>query len=175
MRIKQNWMYFKYLIRHKYYVMKACHMLGLGTWVGLKHDMSKFLPSEWIPYKECFYDETGKKRYLETEEFINAWFLHQKRNKHHWQYWLLTLDKGNVQAVKMPERYMVEMVADWIGAGIAITGEMEVWEWYKANRNNMTLHPETRNDVEMLLRWTKIIHNKEEIKDRIYERNLPRN
>ena len=84
---------------------------------------------------------------------------------------IYSLFNSVVQAVKMPERYMVEMVADWIGAGIAITGEMEVWEWYKANRNNMTLHPETRNEVEMLLRWTKIVHNKEEIKDRIYERN----
>lgn len=61
---------------------------------------------------------------------------------------------------------MLEMVADWIGAGIAITGKMEVWEWYKANRNNMTLHPETRNDVEMLLHWAKKVHeNKKENED----------
>jgi len=51
----------------------------------------------------------------------------------------------------MPERYIQEMVADWMGAGKAINGKWEVCEWYEKNKRNMILHPDTRMIVEIYL------------------------
>ena len=54
--------------------------------------------------------------------------------------------------LEMPRGYLREMVADWMGAGRAITGRWEVAEWYARNRESIQLHPNTRTLVEDLLR-----------------------
>lgn len=54
-------------------------------------------------------------------------------------------------ALRMPERLVREMVADWMGAGRAITGRWEVGVWYAANADKMVLHVATRARVEELL------------------------
>ncbi len=77
--------YIKYVLLHKYYVFRECLNYGL-VWQGLIHDWTKFLPSEWSPYVEYFYGDGGK------GAFDVAWNHHQKRNPHHWQYWLLRED-----------------------------------------------------------------------------------
>jgi len=46
--------YLKYILKHKWYVMIECFKNGL-IWRGLMHDLSKFLPSEFIPYANFFY------------------------------------------------------------------------------------------------------------------------
>jgi hypothetical protein len=51
----------------------------------------------------------------------------------------------------MPEPLVREMVADWMGAGRAITGTWDVAGWYAKNRERMVLHPETRARVEALI------------------------
>lgn len=51
----------------------------------------------------------------------------------------------------MPRPVILEMVADWMGTGRAITGEWEVKDWYQANKDKMTLHQETRKQVEEIL------------------------
>lgn len=143
--------YLKYLLRHKFYVFVACLRVGASPWSGLVHDWSKFLSSEWLPYARCFYAPDGSKQYREDLSFNMAWNSHQKRNKHHWQYWLLTMDRGTTEALPMPRRFVLEMVADWMGAGRAITGAWEVGAWYEKNKGNMLLHVETRLLVESLL------------------------
>ncbi len=57
-----------------------------------------------------------------------------------------------VVALKMPDVYVREMVADWCGAGMAITGKVETRKWYEANKDKMILHPRTREYVEQLLK-----------------------
>lgn len=49
--------YLGYVLRHKYFVMIECFKMGL-MWEGMVHDISKFFPSEWMPYVKKFY---GKK------------------------------------------------------------------------------------------------------------------
>lgn len=137
--------YFGYIVRHKFYVFLFCVHFGV-PFRGLLHDLSKFLPSEWAPYNNYFY-KVGKNECA----FNRAWLLHQKRNPHHWQYWVLLNDDGSVVAQEMPEKYVREMVADWCGAGLAISGKLEVWSWYEMNKNKMILHDDTRNLVVRLL------------------------
>lgn len=143
--------YFKYLVRHKWFVFVACRKIGASWWTGIVHDMSKFRPSEWLPYACTFYKKDGSKQYNETIDFACAWNDHQKRNKHHWQYYLITWDRGVTEPLPMPRRDAFEMVADWMGAGRAITGRWEVKEWYEKNKDKMILHPETKQIVDDIL------------------------
>jgi hypothetical protein len=80
-----------------------------------------------------------------------AWLLHQRRNSHHWQAWILRNDDGSVKTLPMPERFAREMVADWIGAGRAISGRQNPRPWYEDNKHKMQLHPDTRRLVERVM------------------------
>lgn len=113
--------------------------------------MSKFRPSEFFPYANTFYDRNGKSQYIETDDFAKAWLLHQHRNPHHWQYWYLKEDSGKKVPVSIPDKYIREMIADWAGAGRAITGEWEVSEWYYSNKDKIILENKTRILVETIL------------------------
>jgi len=221
----KHFKYLSYIIRHKWFVLLAGIKVRASLWLLLIHDLSKFRPSEWLPYAEFFYARSKKKISISSGNglkkkpipkddhlgqesswkdgqklrFDIAWNHHQKRNKHHWQYWLLTEDnnhwgiqqhdfanpcfiaqnnerfefpipidildqKANSElrrlvdtlnarpiALPMPEKYIREMVADWAGAGRAITGKWDVSDWYEKNKEKMTLHPDTRARVEELL------------------------
>ena len=149
--MKRHLNYLKYLLRHKWFVFVACLRIGASPWQGIIHDWSKFRPSEWIPYAQCFYAPDGSKQYKEGMDFALAWNDHQKRNKHHWQYWLITWDRDVTEPLPMPHRYVKDMIADWMGAGRTITGKWEVGEWYNANCDKMILHESTRFKVEMIL------------------------
>lgn len=118
--------------------------------------MSKFRPSEWFPYVSYFHgdikrgrDKTGYYCAGNTGDakFDFAWHLHQRRNPHHWQWWVLRLDTGEVQVFPMSDTYRKEMLADWRGAGRA-QGTPDTKAWYAHNKDKMTLHPETRQWIE---------------------------
>lgn len=143
--------YIKYILRHKYFVYKAGKSIGCGTYRLLMHDMSKFLPLEFKTYARTFYKEDGLGQYNPSKEFNHAWLVHQKRNKHHWQYWLLQNDDGPLYPLEIPSEYVEEMVADWAGAGKAITGDWEIHSWYKMNKEKIKLHENTRIHVERLI------------------------
>ena len=149
--MKRYLCYLWYIVRHKYYVMIACFKIGASWRLALLHDLSKFMPAEFIPYANTFYAADGSKRYSENIEFACAWNKHQKRNKHHWQYWILTWDNGRTIALPMPSRYIYEMVADWMGAGRAITGKWEYRDWYNKNKEKMCLCPATRETIEAII------------------------
>jgi hypothetical protein len=149
--------YFKflgYLILHKWFVFLECCRLGV-PWRGLTHDLSKFLPGEFIAYAGCFYEthhgnEEIKTPASEESSYALAWLVHQKRNRHHWQWWVLYGEENGPAAVPMKDQYIKEMVADWWGAGRA-QGQPDIIAWYRANREKMLLHPSTRRKVEHLL------------------------
>lgn len=148
--MKTHWKYFKYILRHKWYCLKGCWILSRGwlfgiRWLGVFHDWSKFLPSEWILYAQHFY---GDGRSLDL-----AWLKHIHRNKHHWQYWLLREDDGNTKPLDIPDKYLLEMVADWYAAGMAIAQRPNITPWYIQNQDKIVLSKRTRKLLET------IIHN----------------
>jgi hypothetical protein len=150
---KMYWKYFCYVVKHKWYVMQYCFKAGL-FWRGIMHDMSKFLPSEFIHYARYFYGKGGATP-LGKANFDKAWLLHIHRNPHHHQYWLLTNDTDGQYALEMPQKYGLEMIADWRGAGKAITGNDDIHEWYDENKDKMVIHPKTRKSIERTLMWLK--------------------
>lgn len=160
--ITKHWQYLRYVMRHKWYVFVWCCNYGL-PWAGIVHDLSKFSPAEWGPYADKFYGGPWPERHYGdwrnylgekyTQEWVDmrfdaAWNHHQKRNAHHWQYWMLMEDSGKVRCLPMPDRYRREMLADWRGAGMAINGKDDTQGWYLKNRAKMQLHPHTRRWVE---------------------------
>lgn len=134
--------YLSYVFRHKYHVARAGLSLGVSWWRLLKHDWTKFLPCELVPYVRYFNPRPGDNRDAVVKAFDVAWNHHQKANDHHWQHWLLTRDTGETVPLPMPRRVVAEMVADWIGAGAAL-GLPNTQAWYEKNRPKMALHAET--------------------------------
>lgn len=145
----KHFKYLRYLLRHKLFVFMAGRRIGVSTWRLIKHDWTKLLPSEWFPYVESFYG--GPRTEQVKAAFNQAWLHHQHWNDHHWQHWVLREDSGALKVLKMPQECAFEMVADWAGAGRAITGRWEVASWYQKNSEKIQLHPETRALVEGLL------------------------
>lgn len=169
MGIRRHYQYAKYVLKHKLFVMLECFKRKM-YWQGITHDLSKFLPSEWFPYARHFYNADGTKKtvrdgtgyYKPTDTgdkaFDMAWFLHQKRNRHHWQWWVLPEDGGGVKVLPMGFKYAKEMWCDWISAGRA--QGVEDWynpkRWYEKNRGKMQLCPATRSLVEFWLDYEAI-------------------
>jgi hypothetical protein len=171
--VNKHLRYAWYILRHKWFVFLACCRLGIPL-AGIVHDGSKLRPSEWRPYADRFYggkrrrwadihgDERNHYPYALTEEgiaeaFDRAWLLHQHRNPHHWQHWVLREDSGATKALAMPTRYLYEMIADWRGAGRAV-GKPDTAAWYLKNRDQIILHPDTRKRVECLLGVPSVRH-----------------
>ena len=148
MKLIPHLRYLWYVIRHKWFVLLAGYKIRVPLWQLIIHDWSKFSKAEWWPYVRKFYTE----QFDAYDEFDKAWLHHQHKNPHHWQHWVLRKDDGRTKIMTMPTRYVYEMVADWMGAGRAITGRWEVADWYEANKDKILLAPDTRWMVESILR-----------------------
>jgi hypothetical protein len=160
-------------IVHKYHVYCAGRRLGVGIWQLLIHDLSKFRPSEFVPYGKFFYSMQGA-GWLKAvphndyrPHMLHAWLRHIQRNAHHWQYWLIvnggsvvasrgtTVDVNPIDPLPMPRKYVREMLADWMGAGRAYQGEypksIETWKWWQENKDQLVLHPATREQLTIAI------------------------
>ena len=158
--MKPHLRYASYVARHKWFVFQAGLRTGAPLWRLVIHDWSKLTRAEWGPYVTKFYGNWGHADGLADADAIGArvnaafdaaWLHHQHRNPHHWQYWRLKEDLGKEKLIEMPEHFIREMTADWMGAGRAITGKWEVASWYAKNREKIMLAPDTRLAVEALI------------------------
>lgn len=149
--MRKHIQYLWYVLRHKWFVFVECVKLGIPLH-GIFHDWHKFLPGEWFPYVNHFYgdkppsrNETGYYKPTDTGDpaFDFAWLLHQKRGRHHWQWWILPEDDGGMKVLPMPDKYRREMLADWRGAGKA-QGTPDTRRWYATNYDKIIVHRETR-------------------------------
>lgn len=149
--------YLIYVLRHKWHVFVGCLKLGVPLHQAIVHDWVKFLPIEWPAYVRQFYNPDGTKRAVrdasgsydpnkQADAFKRAW-LHHQRQPHHWQAWCVVGDRGAIVPLPMPQRFVLEMVADWYGAGMAINGVNDVEGWYLANKDKMVLEEGTRYRV----------------------------
>lgn len=164
--MRKHWLYLCYVVKHKWFVLLAGLHLQSRGWDELSlrqlilHDWSKFRPSEWLPYAEWFNGFRGGSwyeapatlgKYVRKADFDRAWLFHQRRNLHHWQAWVLREDDGGTVPLEMPLCFVLEMIADWRGAGRAITGRDDVEEWYHRTKSGRLLHPKTLHIVETIL------------------------
>ena len=142
----------KTVFKHKAAVYRHMKRCGL-RWQGFIHDLSKFTPVELFSSIKYFQ---GNRSPIDAEKeaigYSNAWLHHKGKNKHHWEYWTDYNPKdGSIIANRMPKKYVVEMICDWIGAGQAYLKEnwteAEPLKFYEKVRNGRHLNPETESKV----------------------------
>ena len=107
----------KTVVQHKVEVGKLCFKCGLYT-AAILHDVSKFSLTEFIPGVK-YYTGTKSPHYAERKYMgrSNAWIHHKACNKHHAEYWHdISLETGADTPVDIPDKYLLEMVCDRIGA-----------------------------------------------------------
>ncbi|MEO2204712.1 DUF5662 family protein [Paenibacillus pabuli] len=145
---KAYWRYFLYVVDHKLNVLIECWKEGL-YYQGLKHDMSKFSPYEFIPYARKFF--SNQKNEEIEKKWRYAWLHHQHHNKHHWEYWVV--NHFEREALPMPRKYLIEMVCDWRSFsrkwGRRVKESNLVERMMESNK--IILHDETRKELEELL------------------------
>ena len=143
--MKMYWRYFKYVIEHKWNVFVECLKIKQPIH-GITHDLSKFLPSEFLPYANKFMGGDYAYKFFEVERaFEKAWLFHQHRNKHHWDYWVNS--KGT--AIPMPSKYVMQMIADWRGMSRKFGGTAK--DYYEKNKDRLILHEKTVEIVERII------------------------
>lgn len=142
-------------IRHKSLVFKYGLRTRAPLWRLLMHDWTKFTPSELPFYANRFFGAND-----DPLGFAQAWNHHHKYNRHHWEHWIPTtshilspMPAG--MPLPMPEPIIREMVADWLAASIAYTGQhpatLADWEWFHKERQQMLLHDQTEAVLQRVL------------------------
>lgn len=107
---------------HRKWARKYCSLAGL-RWRGLKHDLSKYSPKEFLESARFW---TGKDSPINAAKRFygksQAWLHHKGRNSHHWAYWTDNFSEG-MTVYPMPRDDFVEMVCDFLAAGRAYMRE----------------------------------------------------
>lgn len=151
--MKKYWLYFKYIIEHKKNVFLECRKVKGLWWHGITHDLSKFLPCEFIPYARKFYGSYPPNALLKDigykniktkesieEDFQKAWEHHYKNNPHHWNYY---------NGEDMDYKDIDKMICDWKAMARKFGDTAE--EFYLKNYKKMNLSWNTRMYIELAL------------------------
>lgn len=142
--------------RHRRLVRHYCFKLGL-VWQGLTHDLSKYSPTEFwrgVKYYQGWRSPNDQER-LENGVSL-AWLHHKGRNRHHFEYWSdYNPVERRVGPVKMPLRYVIEMVCDRMAASKIYLGDKytdaSALEYFVHGKSHRVIHPETSDLCERLL------------------------
>lgn len=151
--MKKYLKYLKYVLEHKKNVFIECWKAKEYKHA-FTHDLSKFRPSEFIPYARHFYGDYIPSAVLNNvpalprrckqvtkedvkAEFEKAWILHYKRNKHHPEYWNMR---------NMDLESIAHMVCDLKAMGRKFGDTAQ--EYYLNNYDKWELSYQTRMDLE---------------------------
>jgi len=151
--------HFTTITKHRHQVMIHCFKAGIPL-QGLAHDLSKYMPEEFIPGVKYYTGDHSPNEGERTEfGFSRAWMHHKGRNKHHFEYWT---DHDPVtkryQPVRMPMRYVIEMFCDRVAASKIYNREKYndrmPLEYFLKNKEHYVgyLHPDSARILEKLLR-----------------------
>ena len=153
--------HFKTITHHRHLVRRHCFAVGL-YWQGLTHDLSKYMPSEFIVGAMYYQgDRSPNTAEREATGVSKAWLHHKGRNKHHLEYWIdYSLESnGKMDGIRMPVRYVAEMVCDRIAASKTYRGDKytdaDPYIYYEKSRDHYMIHPETDALLEKFLRMLK--------------------
>ena len=164
--------YLMYILEHKKNVFKTCWKRGLYLHA-FTHDLSKFRPSEFIPYARYFYGRyiphavlsniagiKNKDKILTKEkvkeDFEKAWKKHYSRNKHHWNYWC----RKDVPK-DIPDKYLQQMIADWEGMSLKFGDTAQ--SFYIKNYWDIKLTWNSRIRLERMLGLTEIFNEPDKL------------
>ena len=151
------WKHFCTITRHRLQVIRNCYHAGI-LWQGLRHDLSKYSPTEFIPGAKYYQgDRSPNAEEREVNGYSVAWMHHQGRNKHHFEYWQDYHPQTRMkQPVKMPLRYVKEMFCDRVAASKTYRGaayrDSDPYDYYAHSVDHYIIHPDTAAALESLLR-----------------------
>lgn len=143
------------ILEHKCYVAYYCFRAGL-YWQAVTHDLSKFSATEFLEsirfYRGTISPVAGARK---AKGYSDAWLHHTGRNPHHYEYWIY-ISMKEITPLKMPFRYVLETVCDYLGAARAyergnFTFERE-YAWWLTRRDRAMMHPESKAFVEYCLK-----------------------
>lgn len=141
--------HFTTITHHKLLVMKTCFAVGLYK-QGLLHDLSKYSPIEFLPGIRYYQgDRSPISREKELKVCSKGWLHHKGRNRHHFEYWIdYTIGPaGKLVGMKMPKKYVAEMVIDRMSASKNYLKEEyndgSALAYYMKGRHMMLIHEET--------------------------------
>lgn len=156
MSLRSAFRHFKTITKHRHKVIAHCARAGI-LWQGLRHDLSKYSPTEFLPGAR-YYQGTRSPNEGEREAYgySLAWMHHKGRNRHHFEYWTDYDPKTRqVEPVKMPLRYVVEMFCDRVAASKIYQGKNytddSALQYFLRGKAHRRIHPETSELLERLL------------------------
>lgn len=152
--LRNLWHHFLLITRHRHKVIAHCKKAGI-LWQGLRHDLSKYSPTEFIPGVKYYQgNRSPNEKEREILGYSLAWLHHKGRNRHHFEYWTdYNPVEKKVMPVKMPARFLVEMFCDRLAASKIYKGEQYTdqapLEYFQNSsaRKNGCLHPETERQA----------------------------
>ena len=148
--------HFRTITKHRHQVIKHCAKAGI-LWQGLRHDLSKYSPSEFVPGVKYY---TGKRSPNEGEReefgYSMAWMHHKGRNKHHFEYWSdYNLETKRNEPVEMPYNYVAEMFCDRVAASKIYNGknykQSDPLTYFEKRKPHRSINIKTRDEIESLL------------------------
>ena len=109
--------HFRTITRHRHKVIAHCAKAGI-LWQGLRHDLSKYSPTEFIPGAKYYQgNRSPNEKERELYGYSKAWMHHKGRNRHHYEYWNDYNPKTKqIENVEMPINYVIEMFCDRVAA-----------------------------------------------------------
>lgn len=144
--------YAERLTQHITYVREAGRRIGVSPTLLDVHDLSKWSRAEFAAYAKYFCgksDVAPADNPIVSGAFARAWLHHIHYNPHHWQHWIFPdnfspkgsdVERG---VVEMPQRYALEMIADWMGASRVYTGSWDITDWLQKNMQKIRVHSRT--------------------------------
>lgn len=119
------------------------------------HDASKYSPDEYNAYDLYFFG--GNKSAKVVEDFKLAWVHHLHNNPHHWQYWVIQDEGKPIECLPIPNNYILEMICDWWSFSWKDGNLEAIFSWYDENKDDILLHPDTKEKVEKILSFMKSV------------------
>ena len=166
--------HFRTITRHRHFVIAHCAKAGI-LWQGLRHDLSKYSPTEFIPGARFYQgDRSPNEKERELFGYSAAWMHHKGRNKHHFEYWNdLNVATMRYEPVPMPTKYIKEMFCDRVAASKIYQGnkysDKHPLEYYLKGNARSRMHDDTANTLEA---WLKMLADEGEKKTFEYIRSL---
>ncbi len=148
--------HFKTITGHRHKVIANCKRAGI-LWQGLRHDLSKYTPTEFIPGAKYFQGtRSPNEKERELYGCSSAWMHHKGRNRHHYEYWNDYNPKTkNIENVEMPLRFVAEMFCDRVAASKIYNGDAYTdahpYLYFLRIKGKHRMHPNTEALLDKLL------------------------
>lgn len=149
--------HFKTITRHRHTVIAHSRLAGILL-QGLRHDLSKYSPTEFIPGARFYCgDRSPNEEERALYGYSTAWLHHKGRNRHHFEYWSdYNVKTKEFGPVPMPPKYIAEMFCDRVAASKIYQGkkytDKHPLEYFMRSKGRRPIDPNTSDMIEGLLR-----------------------